>query len=121
MHAPHWHPEANEWQYVLKGQVRFRLFGPDKRMATAELSPGQCAYIPKNCGHSIQNTGSEAAEIIGVLDSGSYQESALSDWLASAPRHLLNNFGVPEDAVISFVKEKSLIAARPIERRDPSR
>ena len=115
MHAPHWHPEANEWQYVLKGQVRFRLFGPDKRMATAELSPGQCAYIPKNCGHSIENTGSEAAEIIGVLDSGSYQESALSDWLASAPRHLLaNNFGVPEDAVISFVKEKSLIAARPI-------
>ena len=117
MHAPHWHPEANEWQYVLKGQVRFRLFGPDKRMAAAELSPGQCAYIPRNCGHSVENTGSDAAEIIGVLDSGSYQESALSDWLASAPRHLLaNNFGVPEDSVISFVKEKSLVAAPSIQR-----
>jgi len=117
LYAPHWHPEANEWQYVLKGRVRFELFGPDKRMASAELTPGQCAYLPMNGGHSIQNTGSGDAEIVGVLDNGSYRESTLSDWLASAPRHLLaNNFGVPEDAVIDFAKRPPLAAAEPIKR-----
>jgi oxalate decarboxylase len=111
MHEPHWHAKANEWHYVLKGRTRVTLFARDKRVAVAELSPGECAYIPRNCGHSIQNVGSEDAEIVGVLDSGTYHESSLSDWLAKAPRHLLaNNFGIPEQAVASFGKKRMVIA-----------
>ncbi len=112
MHEPHWHTDANEWHYVLKGRTRVTLFAPDKRVAVAELSPGECAYVPRNCGHSIQNIGSEDAEIVGVLDSGTYHESSLSDWLAKAPRHLLaNNFGVPEEAVGNFSKKRMVISA----------
>ena len=107
MHEPHWHTDANEWHYVLKGRTRVTLFAADKRVAVAELSPGECAYIPRNCGHSIQNIGPEDAEIVGVLDSGTYHESTLSDWLAKAPRHLLaNNFGIPETAIANFKKRR---------------
>jgi oxalate decarboxylase len=103
MHEPHWHSNANEWHYVLKGRARVTLFAADKRVAMAELSPGDCAYIPVNCGHSIQNIGTEDTEIVGVLDSGIYHESSLSDWLSKAPRHLLaNNFGLPEKAVATL-------------------
>jgi oxalate decarboxylase len=112
MHEPHWHVDANEWLYALKGKTRVTLFAPDKRLAVAELSVGDCAYIPRNCGHSIQNVGTEDAEIIGVLDSGVYHESSLSDWLAKAPRHLLaNNFGIAETAVTSFRKHLAISAA----------
>ena len=112
MHEPHWHTDANEWHYVLKGRTRVTLFAPDKRVAVAELAPGECAYIPRNCGHSIQNTGAEDAEIVGVLDSGTYHESSLSDWLAKAPRHLLaNNFGIPEKAVANFNRKRMVISA----------
>ena len=112
MHEPHWHPNVNEWHYVLKGRTRVTLFAFDKRVAVAELSPGECAYIPRSCGHSIQNIGTEDAEIIGVLDSGAYHESSLSDWLAKAPRHLLaNNFGLPEKAVPNFGKKRMVITA----------
>ncbi len=111
MHEPHWHTDANEWHYVLKGRTRVTLFAADKRVAVAELSPGECAYIPRNCGHSIQNIGPDDAEIVGVLDSGTYHESTLSDWLAKAPRHLLaNNFGLPETAVANF-KKRAVISA----------
>jgi oxalate decarboxylase len=110
MHEPHWHTDANEWHYVLKGRTRVTLFAFDKRVAVAELSPGDCAYIPRNCGHSIQNVGTEDAEIVGVLDSASYHESSLSDWLAKAPRHLLaNNFGMPEKAVANFGRKRVVI------------
>jgi oxalate decarboxylase len=110
MHEPHWHTDANEWHYVLKGHTRVTLFAFDKRVAVAELSPGECAYIPRNCGHSIQNVGTEDAEIVGVLDSGTYHESSLSDWLAKAPRHLLaNNFGVTEKAVANFGCKRMVI------------
>lgn len=110
MYEPHWHANANEWHYVLKGRTRVTLFAFDKRVAVTELSAGECAYIPRNCGHSIQNVSTEDAEIVGVLDSGNYQESSLSDWLAKAPRHLLaNNFGVPERAVTNFGKKRLVI------------
>ena len=112
MHEPHWHTDANEWHYVLKGRTRVTLFAADKRVAVAELSPGECAYIPRNCGHSIQNIGPEDAEIVGVLDSGTYHESTLSDWLAKAPRHLLaNNFALPETAIANFKKRTVISVA----------
>lgn len=112
MHEPHWHTDANEWHYVLKGRTRVTLFAPDKRLAVAELSPGECAYIPRGCGHSIQNIGTEDAEIVGVLDGGTYRESTLSDWLAKAPRHLLaNNFGLAEKAVANFAKKRMVISS----------
>jgi oxalate decarboxylase len=112
IHQPHWHADANEWHYVLKGRTRVTLFAPDKRMSIAELAPGDCAYIPRNCGHSIQNIGPDDAEIVGVLDSGIYHESSLSDWLAKAPRHLLaNNFGIPEKALAHFSKKPMVISA----------
>jgi oxalate decarboxylase len=112
MHEPHWHPDANEWHYVLKGRTRVTLFGPDKRVAVAELSTGECAYIPRNCGHSIQNIGPEDAEIVGVLDNSVYREGSLSAWLAKAPRYLLaNNFGLPENAIANFSKKRVVISA----------
>ncbi|WP_426424962.1 cupin domain-containing protein [Bradyrhizobium genosp. A] len=112
MHEPHWHTDANEWHYVLKGRTRVTLFAFDKRVAVAELSAGECAYIPANCGHSIQNIGQEDAEVIGALDSGTYHESSLGNWLAKAPRHLLaNNFGVSDAAVANFGRKRMIVAA----------
>jgi oxalate decarboxylase len=112
MHEPHWHPDANEWHYVLKGRTRVTLFAADKRLSVAELSVGDCAYIPVGCGHSIQNIGPDDAEMVGVLDSAAYHESTLSDWLTKAPRHLLaNNFGMREATVANFRKRVGISAA----------
>jgi oxalate decarboxylase len=112
MHEPHWHPDANEWHYVLKGHTRVTLFAADKRLSIAELSVGDCAYIPTGCGHSIQNIGPDDAEIVGVLDGAAYHESTLSDWLTKAPRHLLaNNFGMPETTIANFRKRTVISAA----------
>jgi oxalate decarboxylase len=112
MYQPHWHPHASEWHYVSKGRTRVTLFALDKRMAVAELVPGECAYIPKGCGHSVQNIGTEECEVVGALDSPSYQESTLWDWLANVPRHLLaNNFGVAENVLVDFGKHRPVIVA----------
>lgn len=112
MHEPHWHTHANEWHYLAKGKVRVTLFAMDKRLATAEMSPGECAYIPRNCGHSIQNIGTEDCEIVGVLDSNRYEEATLSDWMKRAPRHVLaNNLGLSEAAFTPGRKDKAAFIA----------
>ena len=103
IHAPHWHPAANEWHYVVRGRTRVTLFSQDKRLAVAELGPGDCAYLPRACGHSVESIGAETAEIVGVHDSGTYTETSLSAWLAQAPRHLLAaNLGLSEPEVAAF-------------------
>jgi oxalate decarboxylase len=112
IHEPHWHPNANEWHYVAKGQTRVTLFAPDKRLAVADLAAGDCAYIPRGCGHTVQNVGTEECEVVGALDGGSYQETTLSDWMAKVPRHLLvNNLGLPDEAFATIRKKKSVIVA----------
>jgi oxalate decarboxylase len=112
VHVPHWHPNANEWHYVAKGRTRVTMFAPDKRMAVAELSPGDCAYIPRGCGHSVQNIGAEESEMVGVLDSGTYSESSLSDWIVKAPHHVLaNNLGLPAAAFTTVTNRSVIVAA----------
>jgi oxalate decarboxylase len=112
MHKPHWHPNANEWHYVAKGRVQISLFATDKRMAIAELSAGEGAYIPRGCGHVIQNFGSGECEVIGMLDNGAYEESTLVDWMAKAPGHIIaNNLGFSEATLAPFRKPGASIAA----------
>jgi oxalate decarboxylase len=112
MHAPHWHPNANEWHYVARGRTRVTLFASDKRMSVAELSPGDCAYIPRGCGHSVQSIGADECEIVGVLDASMYSESSLSDWIAKAPRHVLaNNLGVPAESFAAATNRSVIVAA----------
>jgi len=112
VHAPHWHPNANEWHYVAEGRTRVTLFASDKRLAIAELSAGDCAYIPRGCGHSVQNIGAEECEIVGALDNGIYSEALLSDWIAKVPRQLLaNNLGLPEEAFTNLTQGRSSIMA----------
>jgi oxalate decarboxylase len=112
MHAPHWHPNANEWHYVARGRTQVTLFASDKRMATAQLSVGDCAYIPRGCGHCVQNIGTEECEIVGALDNGTYSEALLSDWIAKAPRQLLaNNLGLPKKAFATLNQRRSAIVS----------
>ena len=112
MHKPHWHPNASEMHYVAKGRVRMTLFAADKRLATAELVPGECAYVPRGCGHTVQNIGTDDCEVIGALDSGSYQEASLSDWISNVPAHLLaNNLGLAEAEFTHLRKDRSPIVA----------
>jgi oxalate decarboxylase len=76
------------------------------------MSPGECAYIPRNCGHSIQNIGTEDCEIVGVLDSNRYEEATLSDWMKRAPRHVLaSNLGLSEAAFTPGRKDKAAFIA----------
>jgi oxalate decarboxylase len=101
--ALHWHPNADEWQYYIRGRARMTLFGSQGRARTEEFGPGDVGYAPMGYGHYIENVGDEDVEVILVLSSGHYQSIFLSRWLASNPRQLVaTNFGVGEDVVERF-------------------
>jgi oxalate decarboxylase len=93
----HWNPNANEFQYILKGSGEVTLFGSGGRGKVAKVKAGDSAYIPAGYGHSMRNTGTEDLEMVQTWDAGKFQEITLKHWMETAPRYLLSNnmAGVP--------------------------
>jgi oxalate decarboxylase len=93
----HWHPNADEWQYVIDGQVDVTLFGSKGRYRIESLNAGDVGYIPQGYGHSIENTGASRARILIAFNAGQYEAIDLSQWIAATPDYLLaDHFGQTE-------------------------
>jgi oxalate decarboxylase len=54
----HWHPNADEWQYYMKGSARMTVFDAGPQANTANFHPGDIDYVKKGLGHYVENTGS---------------------------------------------------------------
>lgn len=106
----HWHPTADEWQYVIQGQVQVTMFGSKGRYRIEDLAQGDVGYIPQGYGHSIENTGTGVARILIAFNTGKYQAIDLSQWLAGTPDYLLkDHFGQPESVIEQLPKEDLFI------------
>lgn len=81
----HWHPNADEWAMVLKGQARVTVFNTGPKAVTADFKPGDVWYIKKSLGHYVENTGSDEFQVVSVYKSERFAEVSLSDWLTHVP------------------------------------
>ena len=97
MRELHWHPNADEWQYYLKGRARMTVFGSGGRARTDDFAAGDVGYVPQGFGHYIENIGTDDLEIVLAFNSAAiYQSISATAWFASNPGLLLStNFGVP--------------------------
>ncbi|MBR1285425.1 cupin domain-containing protein [Bradyrhizobium sp. AUGA SZCCT0177] len=99
----HWHPNADEWQYVLDGTVSVTLFGSHGRTRIEQLQQGDVGYIPQGYGHSIENIGDKPARILIGFNSGIYETIDLSQWIAANPADVLaTNFSQPPELFGKF-------------------
>lgn len=85
----HWHPNADEWQYWIKGRGRMTVFNTGPRAQTIDFQAGDLGVVPKSQGHYIENTGDEDVQVLAVFRTAEYQEVDLADWLTHAPPELV--------------------------------
>ena len=81
----HWHPNADEWQYWVRGQGRMTVFNTGPHAMTADFNPGDIGYVKKSLGHYIENTGSGELVFLEIFKTARYENVALADWLAHTP------------------------------------
>jgi oxalate decarboxylase len=123
----HWHANAAEWAFVVKGRVRTTVIGPDALSETNDFDPGDVWYFPRGHGHAVQNLGRDEAHFILVFDDGGFSEYrtfSVTDWLANTPAAVLaKNLGLPEAEFAKFPKEELFIPQGrvPPEGTDPVR
>ncbi len=107
----HWHPTADEWQYVIQGNISVTMFGSHGRYRIESMEPGDVGYIPQGYGHSIENTGKTPARILIGFNTGEYQVIDLSQWIAGNPADVLaTNFNKPVGLFDKFPHEDVFIA-----------
>lgn len=107
----HWHPNADEWQYVIEGNFSDTLFGSHGRYRTETLEKGDVAYIPQGYGHSVENIGNKTGRMLIAFNTGHYEAIDLSTWIASNPAYFLaDHFGKPKEVFEKFPKKRVFIA-----------
>ena len=103
----HWHPNADEWQYVMSGKGNVSIFGSHGRVKTMPYSKGMIAFIKQGYGHYIENTGTETLKLIILFNSSEYQELSLNNWLSSNPTELVaDHFGLSLKQAASLAEHK---------------
>ena len=104
----HWHPNADEWQYYIKGKARMTVFGSGGRARTEEYGPGDVGYAPQGFAHYIENIGDDELELVLAFNNGDYQSISASAWFAANPPELLaTNFGVQVSTFANFPKAET--------------
>jgi oxalate decarboxylase len=81
----HWHPNADEWNYWIKGNGRVTVFNTGPAAITANFHSGDIGYVKKALGHYVENTGNTDLVYMEVFRTDRFQEVSLSDWLAHSP------------------------------------
>ena len=109
----HWHPNADEWQYVISGKVSETLFGSHGRFRTETLNAGDVGYAPQGYGHSLENVGDEPARLLLGFNTGHYEAIDLSTWLAGNPAYVLEtNLGLGRAVVDQLPTDRVFIAPK---------
>jgi oxalate decarboxylase len=111
MRELHWHPTADEWQYVISGRASVTMFGSGGRFRTETLGEGDVGYIPQGYGHSIETVGDAPLRILIGFNSGEYEEIALSRWMAGNPVDVLaTNFNRPAATFNTFPTREQVLS-----------
>lgn len=96
---PHWHTNAGELVFIVKGKTRITVLSPNGEVDTLEVNGGEGAFAPASYFHNIENIGTEPVEVIAFFSHadpdyigigevvGSYSNELLSSVFNTSPEY----------------------------------
>lgn len=104
----HWHAVAAEWAFVIQGNVRTTVLGPNGEAAEDDFGPGDIWYFPKGHPHALRCMGPGETHFILVFDDGHFSEFgtfSITDWFTQiSPQILSRNSGLSMQAIAGLPK-----------------
>jgi oxalate decarboxylase len=88
---PHWHANADELGYCLKGQALITLYHTGDTKATFLVNEGDAFLIPSGALHHIENVGNGSAELILNFSNEDPEDFNLSSTLGYFSDSVLGN------------------------------
>lgn len=85
----HWHPNADEWSFFIKGRARVTIFASEGTARTFDYVPGDVGIVPRNMGHFVENIGDEPIEMLEVFRSDEFRDFSLFQWMGETPKKMV--------------------------------
>jgi len=86
----HWHPNADEWSFFVRGRARVTIFAAEGNARTFDYMAGDVGIVPKNMGHFIENlSDDEPLEILEIFRADKFQDFSLFQWLGETPKRMV--------------------------------
>lgn len=82
----HWHPNADEWSFFIKGRARVTIFASEGNARTFDYLPGDVGIVPRNMGHFVENIGDEPVEMLEIFRADEFRDFSLFQWLGETPK-----------------------------------
>jgi oxalate decarboxylase len=106
----HWHPNADEWQYYVKGTARMTVYAAAGNARTMDFLPGDVGYIERSKPHYVENIGDDDLVFLEIFPTPEYQDISLGEWLAHTPSRLVNeHLGTGEEFLAQISKSEVVI------------
>jgi oxalate decarboxylase len=105
----HWHPNADEWQYYVKGKGRMTVFAAGGLARTMDFEGGDVGYIDISMPHYIENTGDEDLVFVEVFPTPFYEDVSLAEWLAHTPSRLVDEHIATGEAFLQKIGKKEAV------------
>src|SRR5262245_3402064 len=108
----HWHPNGDEWLYVIEGQARMGVFAGQGQARTYDLQAGDVGYVPRAMGHYLENTGSGTLRFLETFKSPTFVDVSLNTWMAVTPPELVQaHLGLDPKVMSALRKTKALVVS----------
>ncbi|KAK4556301.1 hypothetical protein LTR86_006445 [Recurvomyces mirabilis] len=92
MREMHWHPNADEWSFFIKGRARVTIFAAEGTARTFDYMGGDVGVIPANMGHFIENlSDDEPLEVLEIFRSDRFMDFSLFQWMGETPQRLVRD------------------------------
>lgn len=108
---PHWHTNAGELVYIVKGRTRITVLSPDGNVDVLEVKAGEGAFAPASYFHNIENIGPDEVEVVAFFSHddpdyigigevvGSYSNELLTSVFNTSPNYW-DAFKKPEKPLV---------------------
>lgn len=88
---PHWHTNAGELVYIVKGQTRITVLSPDGNVDVLEVNAGEGAFAPASYFHNIENIGSGEVEVVAFFSHNDPDYIGIAEVVGSYSNELLTS------------------------------
>jgi oxalate decarboxylase len=110
---PHWHPNSDEWAYILDGKVRLTVVGPHGQTTIEDFEYGDAWFVPIGFGHAVVNIGDSEAQVLLVHNNGEFTTIELTEWVNGGPKDVFTSaLNLPEPALDQVPKKKIFIGRK---------
>jgi len=80
---PHWHPNSDEWLFVMSGTIRMTIVDGKGESSRFTCGPEDVAFTPLGFGHYVENVGDIAANVMVIHNHADFTTVNLSEWAAA--------------------------------------